>query len=285
MGGLRHSRNGRFRGRHARPLDSARLIDLYDGEGSELAERMRGDSRGLQEVLVQAIALSHPDHPFVIEDAAYTACRTFLANFGRLYTLNYDLLLYWALMRGELEPAVSCDDGFRTPDEGEAEYVTWDPDTVGTQDVYYLHGALHLFDAGHELQKYTWINTQIRLIEQVRAAMAQELFPVFVSEGHSTAKLEKIRHSAYLARCERSLYSIGGTLFVYGWSLGANDAHILRAIERSRVRTVFISLFGDPDSDANRALASRADALVEARGGGRPLEVHYYSAESAHVWG
>src|SRR3546814_6226682 len=53
------------------------------------------------------------------------------------------------------------------------------------QRVHYLHGALHLFDAGAELQKYTWVNTGKPLLEQAREAMGADKFPLFVAEGRS----------------------------------------------------------------------------------------------------
>src|SRR5258708_3459027 len=70
-----------------------RLLHLY-GVDADTRHRMERDADGLREVLVSAIASSHPDHPNEIEDWQYAACRAFLASFDRIYTLNYDLLLY-----------------------------------------------------------------------------------------------------------------------------------------------------------------------------------------------
>ncbi len=102
----------------------------------------------------------------------------FLNTLGMFIRLNYDLLLYWSIMQNEVrQPLTLGDDGFRTPDDGEAEYVTWDVERTDEQDVFYLHGALHLYDAGSELKKFTWMNTGIRLIEQVeRSACAKNCF-------------------------------------------------------------------------------------------------------------
>jgi hypothetical protein len=43
------------------------------------------------------------------------------------------------------------------------------------------------------MKKFTWIDTQIPLIEQIRAALKQGSYPVFVSEGMSNEKVERIR--------------------------------------------------------------------------------------------
>lgn len=135
------------------------LLSVYRPKFKKLAQTLKDDAEKLREVLVSAIAGSHPDWPGEIESDAYEACKRFLNNFERVYTLNYDILLYWVYMQEEIEPHLDCDDGFRKPDSGAEEYVSWEVENSYEQKIYYLHGALHLFDAGAELQKYTWKNT------------------------------------------------------------------------------------------------------------------------------
>lgn len=261
------------------------LVRHYGSTDALLADRFLRDAHGLREVLVQAIAGRHPDRPHAITEDEYRHARSFLVNFNRVYTLNYDLLLYWTLMQEELEPTRPFDDGFRTPDEGPCEYVTWDVEKTNTQDIFYLHGALHVFDGGHELQKYTWINTGVPLIEQVRSALANDLYPLFVAEGDSRQKLEKIRHSDFLSRAYRSFSQISGALFVYGHSMAAHDEHIARLIEKNRkVSSLYVGLYGDPTSPSNRSVRERVHAIAAARPPGRPLEVCFYDAASAAVW-
>lgn len=213
---------------------AARLVGLYSPDTAELAGRLTADAIGLRTVLAQTIADHHPEGPFEVTDEQCASCRRFLSNFKNIYTVNYDLLLYWVLMRQELEPEVPCDDGFRQPDEGEADYVTWDVEKTDGQNVHYLHGALHLFDARTSLKKYAWCNTGIRLIQQIREALDQDLFPLIVAEGTSPQKLERIMHSNYLSRSYRSLVSITGSLFLYGHSMHENDAHILDLVRRNK---------------------------------------------------
>lgn len=142
-----------------------------------------------------------------------------------------------------------------------------------------------MFDAGTEIQKYTWINTGIRLIEQIRDALTRNYYPLFVAEGSSDEKLVRIRHSDYLAKAYRSFSSITGALFIYGHSLAENDEHYLRKIERGKVRHIFVGLYGDPNSEANKDIILRAERMSEARHPSRPLEVSFFDSESASVWG
>jgi hypothetical protein len=260
------------------------LLGLYETSDPDIADQLRRDAQGLREVLVSAIAGSHPGLPADVPLEAYASCKRFLSHFDKIFTVNYDLLLYWALMQEEIAPAVQCDDGFRTPQEGPAEYVTWEPDLSYDQNVYYLHGALHLFDAGAELQKYTWVNTGIPLIQQVRAALEANLYPLFVAEGESAQKLERIRHSAYLAKAHRSFVASTGALLTYGHSFSDSDSHILNEIVKGKFSQLLVGIYGDPGSRRNRALMTRASALAAQRPSRKPLEVLFYDAESAAPW-
>lgn len=265
--------------------DTAALLELYGGEThAELRARLLRDAAALREVLVHAIADSHPSQPGEIAPESYARCRAFLAQFADIYTLNYDLLLYWAVMQEELQPSVSFDDGFRTPDDGPSEYVTWEVEKTDQQNVFYLHGALHIFDAGHEVQKYTWVNTGIRLIDQIRGALETNRYPLFVAEGESARKLARIKHSDFLARSYRSFAKIGGTLVVFGHSLANNDAHILQRISRGKIAHLLVGVHGDPEEATNRRLMRDARDLATGRPEKRPLLVEFFDSTSVEVW-
>ena len=264
--------------------DAARLLTIYGPENLEIAAQLQRDADGLREVLVHAIADNHPGYPGEIEGERYAACRRFLARFDNIYTLNYDLLLYWAVMQAELPPPVHSDDGFRTPEEGQEEYVTWEPGRHA-QNIHYLHGALHIFDAGIEVKKYTWTNTGVRLIDQIRAALNDGLYPIFVAEGETAQKFERIRHSDFLSKAYRSFQEIGNALFVYGHAMAPNDDHIIRLIGRGRVKQLFVGIYGDENTENNQLVRRKVETLQGMRPARRPLEATYFDAASANVWG
>ena len=167
--------------------------------------------------------------------------------------------------------------------------MTWEVANTNKQCVFYLHGALHVFDAGTKIVKYTWARTGIRLIDQIRDALNQNLYPLFVAEGTSTQKMTRIRHSDFLSRAYRSFVNIRGSLFIYGHSLAANDEHILKIIEKGTqtggVSDIFVSIYGDVSNPGNQHIISRAEHMRESRPKTRPLNVHLYDAASAKVWG
>jgi hypothetical protein len=265
------------------------LVRVYAPTRPKLAETLAADAEKLRDVLAQAIASSHPDRPNNITDEEFRACRKFLSNFQNIYTLNYDLLLYWALMHSDVDDlTIPCNDGFHQPEDGPEDYVVWEVGDVGSQNVFYMHGALHLFDAGAEIQKYTWCNTGIALVEQIREALANNRYPIYVAEGSSESKMQRVQHSAFLSRGFRSFAQIGGSLFIYGHSLAINDEHVLRLMERGTVSTAYVSIYGDPQTKDNKRIIARAEAFPTSRDKSRrrnKLDVRFFDAASAEVWG
>lgn len=272
---------------------AAELAEVYGTSDGSLAGRFREDAEALKEVLVQTIAGTHPDLPKAITDDECAAAKRFLSNFrGRrdqkIYLLNYDLLTYWALMRSDVEPELQFDDGFRQPEDGPEDWVVWESNRHN-QDLFYLHGGLHIYQSGPEIRKFTWCNTRVPLMDQIRAALDENRFPLYVAEGTWEDKLTRIRGSDFLGRGRRSFRQIGGSLFIYGMSLSDNDDHILRAIASGNVEQLFVSVYGGMETEANRLLCERALALNERRQsvGSRnpkPLQVKFFDAESANVW-
>jgi len=281
--------------------DASRVVPVYSKDATETADQMAADAEALKDILIQTVANNHPNIPNEINDEQFWACRRFLAHFlgdgnkeGKVYTLNYDLLLYWTLMHEDMgfdDPiSLAANDGFGRDEDTEPEYVNWMGESgAHGQRVHYLHGALHLFDAGAELQKYTWVNTGKPLLEQAREAMGARKFPLFVAEGKSNQKLAKIKHSAYLHHSYKSFSSQMGqrndALFIFGHSLAENDQHILKKIARGKIGQIYVGLYGDPKSDGNKAIRSAANALGAHRDERVPLSVAFFDAGSAQVWG
>ena len=285
--------------------NAATIVDVYKPGLRSIKKLLLLDADELKNGLIQAVAGRHPSRPNSITDDRYHACRKFLSHFigdgadGKIYSMNYDLLLYWALMHKEENPdnrvTLGHDDGFRKDEEDlDASYVEWQGEGAAQgQCIHYLHGALHLFDAGHQLQKYTWVNTGVALVDQANDALKRNLFPLFVAEGDSNSKLTKIQHSAYLHHNFKSFASMckagtrdGTALFVFGHSFGRNDAHVFNMIGRGKIAHLFVSLHGDSTSKDNRLIRTHVEQVARLRPRGYPeLQVDFFDAQSAKVWG
>ncbi len=267
-----------------RSLDSSsKLLKLYAPKEKKLIQNILKDLEDIRDLLAKTIAKRHPPRSTAIEHNCYLCCRKFLHHFDKIYTLNYDLLLYWALMQEDEECAIPCDDGFRTPDSGPSEFVTWEAENVLNQNIYYLHGALHIYDAGHEIRKYTWCNTGESLINQIKDALNDGMYPLVVTEGSYEQKLEKIHKSDFLGKAYRSFAITKKPLFIYGHSMSESDKHIIKLIEKGKINCLMIGLYGKPDEPNNRKIRQVAN-LMQSRRGSPRLDVYYYDAKSVNLW-
>lgn len=270
--------------------DAAKLIDAYSEPDTDLSNVLKEDAKKIKLALVETISKHHPPSTNTLDEAAFKHCRAFLRNFERIYSLNYDLLLYWSLLHvcegEEAKDEIRSDDGFRHPagEESDVDYVSWEIDNTYNQTIFYLHGALHLFNSGPELKKFTWSRTGQKLMAQINEALDNEMYPMIVAEGTSDEKMERIMQSGYLQRGLKSLASITGTLFAYGLSFSANDTHVLNMVLKSKCTNLWVSIYDDPSSPPNKAIIARALDLSARRPASRKLTVNFFCANSARVW-
>lgn len=270
--------------------DAAKLVKLYNESEKLLTKTLTSDAKELKSLLVNTISKHHPSDPTNLSDSEYRFGRVFLRNFNNIYTLNYDLLLYWTLMHEfddeSDEEKIIFDDGFRHPDgqDSTVPYVSWEVENSNKQNVYYLHGALHLFESDIELQKFTWTRTGVKLMTQVNESLDKGFYPLIVAEGTSAQKMSRIMKSGYLQRGLKSLASIGGALFIYGMSMSENDEHILKRVKKSKISTLWVGIYGDQTSANNKAIMNRALALGSNKSKNKALSVNFYDAASAKVW-
>lgn len=254
-------------------LDSAKnVLDIYN-TNTELSKKITIDQTNLKNSLIQSISKSHPSLPSEITNKQFTQARIFLKNFDNLFTLNYDLLMYWARNQDALPPKdYDTDDGFRAGKIWQSE----DTD----QNVFFLHGGLHLFDSEFCIKKHAYTNNNTTIITQVRANLEKGKFPLFVSEPTSEQKLERILHNPYLNFCYKELGKIKGSLFIFGHSLDDIDKHLFEQIQKSKITNCFISIYGDPESNTNKALKANATKFIQKQN----LAIDYFNAETAPIW-
>lgn len=261
------------------------------GIGDDLRQRIEGAGVALKKSLIDAIRALHPEHVFTIPEAKCAACIAFLRPFidskGSLFTTNYDLLLYWILMRGGLKAI----DGFGRDRESPDEYVPseelvyselrWGRNLSG-QNVHYIHGALPLFDTGVEIVKEEYQDGAF-LLQQITKRVEAGEYPVFVTAGSGTQKLTHIRHNPYLQHSYEALASLDGSLVTFGFNFGDQDSHIVDALQRAahdgkkvapRLWSVYIGAHSDQDKERAGELAGQLKC-----------KVHVFDSKTAGVWG
>ena len=265
----------------------AALVDAFGGDPA-LRQRIEDASAKLKTSLLSAVRALHPEHVFTVPQAQSEACAAFLTTFldtdGHLYSTNYDLLLYWVLMRNSVVRHV---DGFgrevENPDDLPDDYI-WSDLMWGKhrddQNVFYLHGALPFFDNGiavikEEYDEYNY------LLQKISARMESTEYPIFVTAGDGRQKLTHIMHNHYLAHSYESLCTTEGSLVTFGFNFGDYDEHIIDAINRaarqkppSKLWSVYIGVYSDDDRRHIEQIKQKFKC-----------KVHIYDTKTAQVWG
>lgn len=242
--------------------------------------------------LVDAITSLHPDHVFSVPDDKSKSCASFfseyLNNNGHIFSTNYDLLMYWILMRNNID---NCIDGFgryaENLDDGEyveEDDIEWSDLTWGVhkfkQNIHYLHGALPLFDEGSTIIKAE--SNGEWLLDVVKRKIQEKKYPIFVAAGDSKQKMEHISHNKYLTFCYDKLTEITGSLIVFGFSFGENDGHIIDAINKAakqgknhypKLISVYIGVFSESDYEHITKLRSKFKC-----------KVNLFDAKTVNIW-
>jgi len=267
------------------------LLEAFDGS-EEILKQVDQAAKVLKSSLLKAIQQLHPEHVFHLEDDQVKACARFLAPIlsseGKVFSTNYDLLLYWVLMRGELD---SGNDGFGyerldDPDDystdEEWSELLWGPNR-NDQSIHYLHGALPIFDTGTEIVKETYGRDNY-LLQNIEERMQRNEYPVFVAAGDGEQKLRQIRHNPYLSQSYDTLCEIGGSLITFGFNFGDSDEHIIGAINkaaspprdgelRDKLWSVYVGVFSDEDA-----------AHIDSIRGKFHCKVNMFDSKSISIW-
>ncbi len=257
----------------SKQLTAAEMVLRAYDPNNALVDQIVSDQDVLKNSLITAISNTHPNLPNEITDEQYVSVRTFLSQFKEVFSVNYDLLFYWARNKNNLAPEnYKTDDGFRAQ-------LCWKGH--GTeQEVHFLHGGLHIYDTGQHIKKHACTDDGVTIVEQVRNNLQSGNFPLFVSEPTHQRKKQRIERSPYLNYCFQALGSITGSLFIHGHSMDDNDKHIFDQIRSSRVSNIFVSIYGNENTPANARTKANARAFLEGVG----KQVAFYQAESAPVW-
>lgn len=261
-------------------LKSASVLSGIYGCGDDSVVRMTNNIEDLKDLLIRSISSTHPSRVSDVEDEKYRRTCVFLRNFLSVFTTNYDLLLYWSLQQQEMVGRPSRTDGFLRDEDGKLCWASDNP-----QGSYYLHGAMHIYKEKADVVKLRYHALGDTLTEQVREKIDEEIFPIFVSEGSSMDKLIKIESNKYLSHCLDALKKMQGALFIHGHSFSDNDDHIWDALRRCpNVTGLYVSLFGDENSQENRAIKAKVRSIAEDAGGPADVGVVFYDAASANIW-
>lgn len=260
-----------------------------------LVPKIKAASEKLKNSLIDAVKELHPEHVFKIPEDKSIYCVNFLqeylSNEGLVFSTNYDLLLYWVLMRNGVQNATDGfgrdleteldDEHYVEPDDLEYSELRWGK-YKDEQTIHYLHGTLPIFDTGVNIVKVEY-DTEHYLLQNVKDRIDKKEYPIFVTAGNGKEKLTHIMHNKYLSFCYEQLCEIQGSLVTFGFNFGEYDTHIIDAINiaakmgkkiPNKLWSVYIGVYSDEDLNHIREIEKKFKCKVTP-----------YNARTLNVWG
>jgi hypothetical protein len=187
-----------------------------------------------------------------------------LQRYKRIYTTNYDVVIYWAILRRNAreDQDIFKDAFFSRTQNGTVTFNIADAQTTQSASlVLYPHGALHLLreiDGKTHKICYTEFG---RILERFGAEVVADSVPLLVTEGDSVSKMASINQTGYLSFCREAMGNDQNPLVVLGHSLSEADRHLADAIaDRApfRPRTIAIGIYPPAGNPAEQMAHFRA---------------------------
>jgi len=205
--------------------------------------------------LAAAVNHSHVSHGF----NGLAAINKALRVYRNVFTTNYDLIPYWAIMQEDL---------WRFKDLFWGEDGTFDPSNTSVNAdrcvISYLHGAIHLVELPDGRTKKLAANG-IESLKDLFNLNHPEYFPLFISEGASERKLSRIKRNDYLRFSFEKFQSIDEGLVVIGHSLQKDyDQHLVDALHNSDLASIAIGVW--PHQNEEQILLFKARIVAELVG-------------------
>lgn len=248
---------------HQKINNAIDVLNLYSPQ-SQLIAHLEQQIQYLREQLIVAVGASHPAS-FVRArtpvdqlqlNEKITNCRRFLNGFSNVFSLNYDLLLYW----------VRC---YQRPNLGRDSFTSIGDDLIfspnDNANFFFPHGSLFIYRDGVSAIKSgsTRANPILARLEE---NIEQGKFPMCISEGTGQQKLKEIKKNHYLLYAYNRIIKSTGTIFTFGCSfLDGKDRHIIEAMCRSSATRIVVGEYQLNDASRHRLGHEFARVQAELR--------------------
>jgi hypothetical protein len=182
--------------------------------------------------------------------------REALLSYEYVYSTNYDLLVYWAIM---VEDPGDFRDYFWGSVFDVSNTEIWGKSTK----VLYLHGGLHLY-YGEDGRTYKERTERFASLLDAFGRRPSTV-PLCITEGSASQKLAAIARSDYLSFAFQQLGRGAGPLVLFGHALGETDQHIVDVLARRRGQTIALGIYPIDDQQVIREKARFIGLLPQAR--------------------
>lgn len=239
---------------------------------------------------VKATHIKRSDVVFQIDNM-----RIFMEQFKTVVSLNYDLLVYWAIMASNNATSYKMKDCFtKTVSMG---FLGFDYDIEklreeyhGVSDptlVFYPHGSLILVSDDNNEELKIKVSSQNNLFDEISKKWDKKFVPLFVSEGSSEQKLKAIRRSAYLNFVyENVLGNLDKLVIIYGWKLAEQEEHLIDKIfnEKQGHQKVMISIYLKDPSYRDRLRDEQVRIVNLLKRKNPQILVSFFDSSSSNCW-
>ncbi|MBL0628686.1 DUF4917 family protein [Aeromonas jandaei] len=236
----------------------------------------------IRQCLIETVRHIHPERDAVLNDIK--KIREFTKTFKTILSLNYDLILYWAIMYGnELHDGHIYKDCFNSTQQLHDDWAEMrKPYNARQRDislVFYPHGNLVLYK-DHDGLEFKNRDGGNGLLNAILTSWETGSFsPLFVSECSSVKKIASILSSNYLSTVYKEVIpSLENDLTIYGMGFNDNDMHILSQIRKSKINKIAISVYNQDADFIERS--SRAIKKLW----GEKFELAYFDSSSKGCW-
>lgn len=239
---------------------------------------------GIRNALIGTLRAIHAPYEDVVD--RLTMASQYMGRFKTVASLNYDLLVYWAMIIGSEASPNRFKDCFV---QGDFQHnwcrfrKPWGNSQSATL-VFYPHGNLVLGADLRGVEKKIQTEDHEQLLDTIiRRWENADLASRFVSEGTSELKLDSILSSPYL----RTVYSevlpeIGHSVVTFGWSMSEQDDHLLKAMCKGQIRRFAVSVL--PDSDHLDEMCARVERRLREELKSNHFELQFFDANSPGCW-
>jgi hypothetical protein len=237
----------------------------------------------------------HPNN-YENERDAFEICSENIGLFDYIFTLNYDLILYWLVLiynnkhnRQKFRDGMS---GSVSNAVNSKNLKKWSC-TNNTYNVYFLHGAVHLIEDQQTRDTLKVVrNNALKTLQQLIKALLNDYSNfnnLIVLEGSDKDKKVNIYHNEYLKEGLMRLGRKKGDLVIYGCSLiredGSlnNDEHVWNTIiSNPDIKTIYIGIYTLDENDFTSKSKKIISALTEGRS--NPPTINFFTTASNDIW-
>lgn len=134
-----------------------------------------------------------------------------------------------------------------------------DTEYYNPQNVFFLHGAFHIYKNGKSVKKITQTQNEAfyNRLEEVTSNPKEEVITIF----SNTDKIDEINQSDYLKKGLKKLSDLEGSILILGSSFDENDSHIYEAINNSNIKNIYTDLYYRDESEKNRKFDEKLENL------------------------